>query len=1611
MGEAPTIAWTRLVGGNKFDYSSSVSTASEGSIYIAGSTQSSFDGQTNNGNYDAFIIKLNSDGSKAWTKLIGGASYDSARSVSTASDGSIYIVGDTEIILDGQTYSGNRAFLNKFNSDGSKAWTKLIGGGFGDSARSVSTASDGSIYIVGGISNSIEGQAYSGGHDAYITKFNSDGSKAWTKLFGGSNYDHANSISIANDGSIYITGWTTGSIDGQRNNGSSDAFITKFNSDGSKVWTKLLGGVSADNANSVSTASDGSIYIVGSTESILDGQSISGETDAFITKFNSDGSKEWTKLFGGSSSDGANSVSTANDGSIYITGFTTGSFDGQAHSGGNDAFIVKFNSDGSKAWTKLFGGNKSDYSRSVSTASDGSIYIVGDTENILDGQTYSGGGDSFILKFNSDRTYTITSSATIINEGEKLTALIETANVAIGTILYYSLSGYGINRLDFSSGNPNESGTIGTDGNFHIIYTLANDLTTEGAETVEIKLFFDAARKVQVGATATVSIADTSTTPPPQISVIATANGKETDGSPVVFTFTRTGSTAAALNVNYQLFGTAQAGSDYTGNTSGSVSFAAGSAIATLSLPALADGALIDPYETIIARINPATNYEIATGKQFATTTITAEGMVVIPKGQSSPGRSNWEDRNRSSFAALKSDGSVISWGSSSGGGSAPAGLTGVSQIFSNWYAFTALKSDGSVISWGSDGYGGGRSPAGLTGVSKIFSTGGAFAALKSDGSVISWGDSNRGGSGREGLTGVSQIFSNTFAFAALKSDGSVISWGNSSYGGSAPAGLTGVSQIFSNWYAFTALKSDGSVISWGSSSGGGSAPAGLTGVSQIFSTNGAFAALKSDGSVVSWGSVGSAPEGLTGVSQIFSTHPAFSALKSDGSVISWGSDGLGGSAPAGLTGVSQVFSTHGAFAALKSDGSVISWGESGTGGSAPAGLSGVSQIFSTYGAFTALKRDGSVIAWGNSYYGGSAPAGLTGVSQIFSTSFAFAALKSDGSVISWGNKDYGGTAPAGLSGVVGFANPYTDDRLLLPPTYTLTPSSPTINEGATLTTTVATTNIASGTTLYYSLSGTGITITDFSTGALTGSGTVGIDGKFSFSHTLANDLTTEGAETIELKLFSDEARTTQIGSNASVNVADTSREPNQKPAGKPFIIGTPEVGSLLIVDTSTIKDGDNFLGFTPTFKYSWEASIDGITWSKLTTTGSSDNRNAYLLTATEAGRKIKGVVSYLDGNGTNESIDSLPIQILFKEPIVNMNLKGDSGNNSLFGGKGNDTIYGLGGNDKISGKEGDDNLDGGEGNDELDGGIGNDILDGGDNNDILDGGIGDDKITGGPGIDVAKFGRLSGFLLDLSLPSPITVDLLKGFASGVSIGSDVLSSIESIIADDSNDILMGSNESNEIQGLAGNDNIQGLNGDDILTGGQGDDLLDGGEGDDQAVYNGVRDDYEVSQDSTGTKVIIKDKRQFQDGVDTITGIETVKFADKSLVLADLTSKTLDFNGDGNVDSFDSILMMRHMMGTYPGESIKKDIPGKFDLTAIQRKLTNAFADTFSLNGGLRLDIDGDKRISAFRDGMMITQHIHKQGISDSPWAPPGFNPPAGFPAQMQQHLKDLVGF
>ncbi|MCC6002485.1 MAG: VCBS domain-containing protein [Pararhodobacter sp.] len=116
----------------------------------------------------------------------------------------------------------------------------------------------------------------------------------------------------------------------------------------------------------------------------------------------------------------------------------------------------------------------------------------------------------------------------------------------------------------------------------------------------------------------------------------------------------------------------------------------------------------------------------------------------------------------RYAFAALKADGSVVAWGQSPddvittienwGGDPGPVSdqlENGVVQVFSTASAFAALKEDGSVVTWGADNWGGDSSPVSedlSSGVVTIYATQYAFAAVKEDGSVVSWGAGAWGG-------------------------------------------------------------------------------------------------------------------------------------------------------------------------------------------------------------------------------------------------------------------------------------------------------------------------------------------------------------------------------------------------------------------------------------------------------------------------------------------------------------------------------------------------------------------------------------------------------------------------------------------------------------------------------------------------------------------------------------------------------------------------------------------------------------------------------------------------------------------------------------------------
>ena len=399
-------ARTKLLGTSGTDLGNALTTGLDGSIYVSGSTYGALDGQTNSGGADAFLTKYSADGTKVWTKLLGTSGNDEAYALTTGLHGSIYVSGYTQGALDGQTNSGGTdAFLTKYSADGTKVWTKLLGSTGLDSSLALTTGLDGSIYVSGATSGALDGQTNSGNYDTFLTKYSTDGTKAWTKLLGSSTgysgVDNLSALTSGLDGSIYVSGRTYGALDGQTNSGGADAFLTKYSADGTKVWTKLLGSSGNENNHALTTGLDGSIYVSGYTTGRLDGQTNSGGLDAFLTKYSADGTRVWTKLLGSTGLDVTRALTTGLDGSIYVSGHTTGALDGQTNSGSNDAFLTKYSADGTKVWTKLLGTSGNDYSLALTTGLDGSIYVSGYTTGALDGHTNSGGLDAFLTKFSA----------------------------------------------------------------------------------------------------------------------------------------------------------------------------------------------------------------------------------------------------------------------------------------------------------------------------------------------------------------------------------------------------------------------------------------------------------------------------------------------------------------------------------------------------------------------------------------------------------------------------------------------------------------------------------------------------------------------------------------------------------------------------------------------------------------------------------------------------------------------------------------------------------------------------------------------------------------------------------------------------------------------------------------------------------------------------------------------------------------------------------------------------------------------------------------------------------------------------------------------------------
>ena len=301
-----------------------------GSAYVTGwtwftdfsTTPGAFD-TSHNGSYDAFVVKVNADGTAlAYAAFLGGADSDQGYGIAVDETGSAYVTG----------WTGSSNF-------------PVTQGAFDTS--------------------------YNGYGDAFVVKVDTYGTAlAYATFIGGSGIECADAVALDGIGNSYLTGYTVssnfpvtqGAFDTSYN-GNGDAFVVKVNAVGTGLdYATFLGGSRTDCNHTCSIAADkmGSVYVTGETSSVdfpasangFDTSHNGGSTygnDAFVVKMNAVGTGlDYATFLGGSDDDWGRFIAVDGGGSTYVAGYTTspdfpttpGAFD-TSLSGGYDPFVAK----------------------------------------------------------------------------------------------------------------------------------------------------------------------------------------------------------------------------------------------------------------------------------------------------------------------------------------------------------------------------------------------------------------------------------------------------------------------------------------------------------------------------------------------------------------------------------------------------------------------------------------------------------------------------------------------------------------------------------------------------------------------------------------------------------------------------------------------------------------------------------------------------------------------------------------------------------------------------------------------------------------------------------------------------------------------------------------------------------------------------------------------------------------------------------------------------------------------------------------------------------------------------------------------------------------------
>jgi hypothetical protein len=359
----PVVSFSTFLGGNVTDSANGMAVDSSGDIYLVGTTNSTIFPLTSDpiqntlaGDTDAFVTKISGDGSSLiYSTYLGGSNAEFAHGIAVDSSGSAYVTGET--------YSSDFPLVNQYQSQNPS------GSGF-------------------------------------VSKLSPDGSTLiYSTYLGGSTEGTTNGIAVDSNGDAVVAGRTY-AVDfpvvnafqpsHAADNGSEDAFVTKFSADGSSlIFSTYLGGNSNDMGQGIAPDPVGNIYVGGITSSsnfpttpgaYQTTYDAAGLESSFVSKFSPSGALVYSTYLAASQTF---AIAASSAGNAVVTGtaddefpVTPGAF--QTVPGlDSDAFVTEFDSTGSSlAYSTFLGGNDIDNGNAIAIDSAGNAYVTGETSSL-----------------------------------------------------------------------------------------------------------------------------------------------------------------------------------------------------------------------------------------------------------------------------------------------------------------------------------------------------------------------------------------------------------------------------------------------------------------------------------------------------------------------------------------------------------------------------------------------------------------------------------------------------------------------------------------------------------------------------------------------------------------------------------------------------------------------------------------------------------------------------------------------------------------------------------------------------------------------------------------------------------------------------------------------------------------------------------------------------------------------------------------------------------------------------------------------------------------------------------------------------------------------------